>query len=190
MDKLFASIGHNLRRIADPSGRESNILFWPYAILVAALNYIAGALVAAPIMMETMQHMAEIVAEAQRRGAEHDPSPMPFDPAFMPDVSGIALPSAIILAASVALLFSAVARRLHDRDRTGLWGLMPLPFAALGIALTPYAFHGMAGGEPDPALFVGVMLSNLLNMAALIGLIVLLVGKGSPEANRFGPAPA
>jgi hypothetical protein len=35
-----------------------------------------------------------------------------------------------------------------------------------------------------------VMLSNLLNMAALIGLIVLLVGKGSPEANRFGPAPA
>jgi uncharacterized membrane protein YhaH (DUF805 family) len=190
MEKVFTSIGYNLRRIADPTGRESNPLFWPYAILIAALNYVAGAMAAAPMMIEMMQNMGRVFVDLQRRGARNEPPPLPFDTAFMPDMSAVVVPNAIILAASVVLLFSAVARRLHDRDRTGLWGLLPVPFAALGIALIPYAFGDLVGAPEVPAIFLALMLNNLLYLASLVLLIVLLVGKGTPDANRFGAPPA
>jgi uncharacterized membrane protein YhaH (DUF805 family) len=184
MDKFFASVGLNLRGIANWSGRESNIQFWPYAVLVAAIYYIAGSLVAAPVMNEMMQRLMQIVAEAER-GAP--PPTNPFE--LMPDMGALAVPQSIILAATVVLLFSAVARRLHDRDRTGLWGLMPVPFTAFGIAAMPFVFDSFASGAPEPGLFLAMMLNNFLSLGALIALIVLLVGKGTPGPNRFGPAP-
>jgi uncharacterized membrane protein YhaH (DUF805 family) len=184
MDKFFASIGHNLSRIVDPSGRESNILFWPYAILIAALNYIGGSLIAAPMMTEMFQRIMVMVAEAGTR----PPPTNPFE--IMPDMTELVVPQAAILAATIVLLFSAVARRLHDRDRTGLWGLMPVPFAAAALAFAPMMFDRMAeGGAPDPALFGALMLNNFAYLGSLIALIVLLVGKGTPGPNRFGPAP-
>ena len=183
LDKFFASIGHNLARIADISGRESNILFWPYAILVAALNYVAGHLVAAPVFNAMLQQMLRVFAEGGRPSRPVEP----FE--LMPDMSGLVVPHAIILAVTVILLFSAVARRLHDRDRTGLWGLMPLPFAILALALMPHAFAIFSGGEPDMSFFLGLMLNNLVYLAALLVLIVLLAGKGDKGPNRFGPAP-
>ena len=187
LDKFFASIGYNLSRIASPSGRESNILFWPYAVLVVALNYVAGSLIAAPIVTAMLENVVQIFeAASEGRGAP----PVPFDPAFMPDMSSLVVPHSIVLTLTVLALFSAVARRLHDRDRTGLWGLLPLPFAALGVALIPYAFSGIREAGPPPPVFFALMLNNLVYMAALIGLIVLLVGKGSEGPNRFGPAPA
>ena len=182
MNTFFESIAYNLSRLADPSGRESNIRFWPYAILVAGLNYLAGSFVAAPMMTAMMQQMAEVIGDV---GKGTRPPPEAFE--FMPDMSALVVPHSIILLVTVALLFSAVSRRLHDRDRSGFWGLMPLPFAILAIAMMPYVFDGLDAGRPDPGLFTALMLNSFVYMGLLLFLIVLLVGKGTDGPNRFGP---
>jgi len=42
MGAFFASLGLNLRRLFDFSGRETQIQFWPYAIAVYALATLAS----------------------------------------------------------------------------------------------------------------------------------------------------
>jgi uncharacterized membrane protein YhaH (DUF805 family) len=97
----------------------------------------------------------------------------------------------ITVAATVVLLAAAVARRLHDRNRRGYWGLLPLPFLAAGLALMPGIFERAAAGReiPDPRLFLALVLNNLVYLAALGFLIVLLAGPGTTGPNRFGPPP-
>jgi uncharacterized membrane protein YhaH (DUF805 family) len=188
--KLLESVRYNLARLADPSGRESLGRFWPYAILVGLLYFAAGMLAAIPALSRTMTNAMEIVVEAQKQGRDGAAQIRPFDPRLIPDMGSMAIPSAIILVLTAALLFGAVARRLHDRGRTGLWGLMPLPFYAFGLALLPRLFEGIrSGNPPNPRVFTALMLNNMLSLAALALLIMLLAGKGSEGPNRFGPPP-
>jgi uncharacterized membrane protein YhaH (DUF805 family) len=85
---------------------------------------------------------------------------------------------AVVAAILVALLAAAVNRRLHDRDRRGYWGLIPLPFLAAGMALMPEMSTNIA--------LIANFLAYLYGLALLV---YFLVGKGTPGPNRFGPPP-
>ena len=90
---------------------------------------------------------------------------------------------------SSALLAAAVARRLHDLDETGLWGLMPLPFLAIDIVGFPRALSYFAQQIADPWLFAGLFANNILYLATLGALLAMLSRDGVPGPNRHGPVP-
>jgi uncharacterized membrane protein YhaH (DUF805 family) len=194
--KLLASTGHNLRNIARFSGRESGAQFWPYAIIVVLL--VAGAIVAL-----LLPEMSQAMAKAARFAAEHpdqatiESAPGSFSitihgnhPELMPDFAMMSRGVAAITIVAVALLAAAVARRLHDRDRSGLWGVLPLPFLAFAIVMMPRIAANFAAGAPDFGLFFALFFNNLAYLVSLFVLIALLAGKATPGDNRFGREPA
>ena len=79
----------------------------------------------------------------------------------------------------VWLVLAAGVRRLHDRDRSGLWLLLfaVLPWALLGLGTLDR--HG-----PGEALATAVAAG-----LAAWGAIEMILRPGVPGANRFGPDP-
>lgn len=90
---------------------------------------------------------------------------------------------------SIALLAAAVVRRLHDSGRRGWWGLLPLPFFAIGMTAMVAIFGrtGLPSGEPELMPFALLFGNNVLYLAALAMLVVQLCRPSDPRANRFGP---
>jgi len=105
-------------------------------------------------------------------------------PEFVP-AGSIALYLVVTFGLAILLYAAAVVRRLHDRGKSGLWGLIPLPFTIYSSAQMPrmFAFVG-AGTQPDMTLFFSIFLSNLFYIIALIWLIVLLAGQSESEPNH------
>ena len=189
MRRIFASIRHNFAGLARFSGRDTRRLFWPYAIFLFLLSTFAGLVFGAFIMADMFVRMERYLI-AHPEGL---PPPAPGQPQLplelMPDLSGIKLPSMIMQILLVLLLAAAVARRLHDRDRTALWGLMPLPFMAIGMANMDSAF-ALASGQGPPTGFQALLIATSpLYWIALIALVVMLAGEGTKGPNRFGPEP-
>ena len=90
---------------------------------------------------------------------------------------------------TVALLAAAVARRLHDRDRSGLWGLAPLPFLSFGLVGMHYLMTSFSGPQqPDLGAFFFLFLNNITYLAILVTLVVQLASRGTEGENRFGPS--
>ena len=190
MRMIFASIRHNLACLARFSGRDTRRQFWPYAIFLFLLSTFVGLVLGAFIMADMFVRMERFMIahpEGLKPPAPGQPPQLP--PELMPDLSGMILPSMIVQIALVLLLAGAVVRRLHDRDRTGLWGLMPLPFMAIGIANMDSAFALASGRGPPTGLQALLMAASPLYWIALIALIVLLAGEGTSGPNRFGPEP-
>jgi len=149
----------HLKALTAFSGREPRGEFWPYVGLVIAASMIAMVLITVIFILSAND-------------------PLESDIAWV-----IALSIAVI-----ALLAAAVARRLHDRGLSGVWGLLPLPFLAFGFFQMHREFLAFGAGEPDTA-FDTVSASVLLYDISLIVLIILLVGRSNEGANRFGPNP-
>jgi uncharacterized membrane protein YhaH (DUF805 family) len=96
----------------------------------------------------------------------------------------------VLVVISMLLLAAAVARRLHDTGKSGLFGLMPVPFLAIGLYMMPGLFAGARRAQaPDMGLFFGIFLNNFIYLAMLLALIVLLAREGMKEPNRYGPEP-
>jgi uncharacterized membrane protein YhaH (DUF805 family) len=194
---IFASIRHNLAGLLRFSGRDSRASFWPYAVTVVLLDVAAMALLMVPEMLDSMARM-------QRFAVEHpelttvDSGPghysitiQGYHPELMPDMSLLFSGVAAIFVATLLLLAAAVARRLHDRNRSGAWGLLPVPFIAFSLATMPRLFAGIGSGEaPDMRLFGALFLSNALYLVSLALLVVLLAGERSKGPNRFGERAA
>lgn len=64
-------------------------------------------------------------------------------------------------------------RRLHDRNLSGWWLLIPLLMLFLWLA---------TGGK-------GSELSNILSFFMGVGFLIILLLPGTPGSNRFGPSP-
>ncbi len=166
---MLASIRHGFSNLCRFSGRDRRGRFWPFAGLVVIGGLIGMNLAILPIFTA-----AFVAADPFADGGSG------FRPFFWIMGAGTA--------AIVALLAAAVTRRLHDIGRSGLWGLPPAVFLAIGLALFPVLFEGaIAGDEATMFLFLPLFANNLAYMASLVMLVVFLCRAGQPDDNRYGP---
>ncbi len=188
---MLASLSYNLERLAHFRGRESRALFWPYAACVVVPLFVASLAVMVPELKASFDRMLRYAADhPDEATVSQGPGQISvtidgFHPELMPDLARIAIPLAVILAVAVVLLAAAVSRRLHDRDWSGLWGLLPLPFLGFGYHLFANVFGPGGAEEFDVMLFLGLLLNNALYVAALLLLIVQLAKPGTSEKNRY-----
>lgn len=150
-------------------GRDSRGQFWPYAGVVTALYLALGPAVLSPLIFPI------VAVETPGTDAE-----------FLNGVRRFLLANLMMFVLLVALFAAAVTRRLHDSGRSGVWGLLPLPFAIYSGVMFVRLISQFMGGEPDPALFFSVFASNMLYLAALAALIVMLALRSTPGQNRYG----
>jgi uncharacterized membrane protein YhaH (DUF805 family) len=192
---IFTSIRHNLANLLRFSGRESRALFWPYAVAVVVLDFVAMLGLMGPAMADSFARMQRFAA-AHPGQATVESGPGHYSisvhghhPELMPDMSFLSTSIGLIGLVNVVLLAAAVTRRLHDRCRRGWWGLLPLPFLGFASVMMPRMFAGFGRGHaPDMALFFAIFFNNLLYLASLLLLVILLVGDAAKGPNRFDAA--
>lgn len=162
---MLNAIPRNFSKLTDFTGRDRRGQFWPYAILVFLVAFIAIGVAMNLSMMGLLTGTAD----------------MPNIPLMIGGVGGVVL-------VAVALLAAAVTRRLHDTGKPGYWGVPPIVFLLIGLALFPILMNSvLANPNPPMALFLGLFLNNILYIVSLIGLVVLLLLDGAKTANRYGP---
>jgi len=185
------SLGGHFKRLFDFRGREDRASFWPYAALSMIITMIAGAVSFVPMMIRTMNAMQDFAAQHPDQATvtsgpgHYSISINGSYPELFPTGS-FALFGAITLGLALLLYAAAIVRRLHDTGKSGLWGLMPLPFI-LFSAIQMLGLFGSFGSAalPDMTLFFTIFLSNLLYLCAMIWLIVLLATASDPAPNRY-----
>jgi len=141
------------------------------------------------VSMERMQKFAAKhpeLATIQQGPGSYSISIQGNHPELMPDMGNMMGMMAIVFVIVVALFAAAVARRLHDRGKSGVWGLLPLPFIIFASVMMPKVF---AQNPPNMGLFFAIFINNMLYIASLIFLVVLLAGAGSKGENRYGIEP-
>lgn len=194
---MIKSLLHGLKGLVRFKGRDPRGLFWPYALVVIALAFVALGAVMLPEMNASFERMAKYVAENPESGSVsystsgaevtvegHHPELMPNFRAMFGGMLGVA-------GALFVLLAAAVTRRLHDVGRAGFWGFPPLVLLVSATLVFPWAMDAMgAGDSPDLRPFFLAFANNVLYLAALALLIVFLVMPGKKDANRYGPPPA
>ncbi|HKR25537.1 MAG TPA: DUF805 domain-containing protein, partial [Allosphingosinicella sp.] len=173
------------------SGRDTRAEFWPYAIFL----YFAATVVTWLIMMPEMVRMMQTLFQraAERAAMESEPTPQEIDALVrevMPNFEFLMIGSMVVQLLAILLLAAAVVRRLHDRDRAGYWGLLPLPCTLAAILLAPVSMEGFRGpAAAAPPLLFATFLNGMAYWVLLIILIVMLAREGTSGPNRFGPAP-
>ncbi|HEY0312420.1 MAG TPA: DUF805 domain-containing protein [Allosphingosinicella sp.] len=186
------SLGYNLARLFNFSGRETRRLFWPYAITVFVLTIIIDMLLFVPVMMQMMQRMAAYV-QAHPEGLPQPAAGQPpvLPPELFPDMRSVLMPMVAVSVAAMFLYAAAAVRRLHDCGRTAWWAALPVPFMAVGIALAPRAMDGVMHLDSAPSLWSTLgSLNSLVSWGIWILLIVFLASQSETGPNRFGEAPA
>jgi uncharacterized membrane protein YhaH (DUF805 family) len=188
--EIIYSLKYNILRLPVVSGRESGALFWPYAIAVF-LFAAAGTFAAmVPSMVSTFSKMqAFAIAHPEKARIESGPGHYSIQiegnhPELMPDMELMMRSMAPVILIAFILLAASVVRRLHDRDKSGLWGLLPVPFIAFSSWMMPKMFTDIE----NLSVFFAVFVSNALYLAGLGYLVFLLTGKSTKGPNRFGPA--
>jgi len=185
------SLGGHFKRLFDFKGREDRASFWPYAALSLIITMIVGAITFLPMMFRTMQSMQDFAAQHPDQATvtsgpgHYSVSINGNHPEFF-SVGSFGLFGAVTLGLAILLYAAAIVRRLHDSGKSGLCGLMPLPFL-LYSSVQVMSLFGSFGtaGPPDMTLFLSIFLSHLLYMATLIWLIVLLATASEPGPNRY-----
>jgi uncharacterized membrane protein YhaH (DUF805 family) len=202
MREIIAAILYNFRNLFRVTGRDPRAQFWPYAIFLFIVQSIISVILMIPVLFRIVSIPFEFIRQhPPKAGQPLNPADVKeFTQKMMQEVfsemrSVLTTVTPILTVIFVILIAAAVARRLHDRDKSGYWGLMPLPFTAFGLATMPMFFSAiLAQGYDDSKLLgiggslgIAVSLNNLLYWAAVIWLIVLLARQGSPGPNRYGP---
>ena len=187
----------NLKRLLQFRGRESRGRFWPYAALVVVLTFLvmgAGMTVSMAGVFEAAEQIAAEHPEdvTMTRGpGTYSVNISGHHPELMPDFGVFFGAMGVAVAVAAALLAAAVARRLHDSNRAGWWGLPPLVFLGVGVfGMSRLMSTMMAEVEPADAeilpLFGLIFINNVIYLAALGLLVVFLILPGSPGPNRYG----
>jgi uncharacterized membrane protein YhaH (DUF805 family) len=185
------TIWDHFKRLFDFSGREDRASFWPYAAVAFIIIMIVGMTVFVPMTGRSMYAMQQFAAQHPDQATvtsgpgHYSISVQGNHPEFMPTGS-VALYLAVTFGLSILLYAAAVVRRLHDRGKSGFWGLMPLPFIIYSSVQMPRMFATVgAANQPDMTLFFSIFFSNLLYIVTLIWLIVLLASPSDPAPNRY-----
>ena len=176
------SLLEHFKRLFDFSGHEDRASFWPYAAVAFVITMLVGMAVFVPMMSHAMQAMQQYAAQHPDQATvtsgpgQYSISIQGNHPEFMP-TGTLVLFLAVSFGLAILLYAAAVVRRLHDRGKSGLWGLMPLPFIIYSSIQMPRMFGSVGtGAQPDMVLFFSIFFSNLLYIVTLIWLIVLLAG--------------
>jgi uncharacterized membrane protein YhaH (DUF805 family) len=190
---MSATIGlrEHFAKLLDFKGREDSASFWPYAALVFGIIIVAGMAIFIPMMAHTMRAMQEFAAQHPDQASiasgpgQYSISVSGDHPQFLPGGAMVAF-LAVTFGLAFFLYAAAVVRRLHDRGKSGLWGLMPVPFILYSSVMMPIFFSSVgAGQEPDMTQFFSIFFSNMLYIVTLVALIVMLAGRSDPTHNRF-----
>jgi uncharacterized membrane protein YhaH (DUF805 family) len=190
---LLTSVRYNLARLVVFSGREGLALFWPYAAGVLVLLMVAMQAVILPSILDTMVRMQRFAAQHPDQATvtsgpgSYSISIRGDHPELMPDFHPFFGAVTVGVVAVIILLAAAVSRRLHDRGRTALWAVLPLPFLTFGLARFGSLFDGAKSGRPfDLPLFFLLFANNFVYLAMLAVLGWHLIRPSMPGPNRFG----
>ncbi|MDH7971173.1 DUF805 domain-containing protein [Sphingomonas sp. AR_OL41] len=188
----IVTLKDHFKKLFDLAGREDRASFWPYAAIAFALIMAAGMIIFVPMMSRALMAMQQFAAQHPDQATvtsgpgHYSISIEGNHPEFMP-AGPVALYLAVTFGLAILLYAAAVVRRLHDRGKSGFWGLMPLPFIIYSSVQMPRMFASFGtAGQPDMTVFFSIFLSNLLYIITLIWLIVLLAGASDPAPNRYG----
>ena len=187
-------IGNGLANLINFSGRTRRAAFWPYVAFVIFLYFTGVSSIMLPEMLASLEQMQRFAAEhPDQATVEQGPGSYSVTihghhPELMPDFSHIIFATVMSLVAIIFLLAAAVVRRLHDRGKSGAWGLMPIPFIVFASLVMPILFN--QEGTPNLGLFLALIFNNMLYLASLGYLIVLLCGASTKGKNRYGAEPA
>ncbi|NMN03093.1 MULTISPECIES: DUF805 domain-containing protein [unclassified Novosphingobium] len=188
------SIFDHFKKLFDFAGREDRASFWPYAAVAFIITMVAGMFFFVPVMTSSLQAMQQFAAQHPEQATitsgpgQYSISIQGNHPEFIPARS-IAYFLGVTFGLAILLYAAAVARRLHDRGKSGFWGLMPQPFIGYSSIQMPKIFASLGtGGQPDLTLFFSIFLSNLLYIVTLILLVILLSGPSDPASNRYSKA--
>lgn len=191
---MWAAIARGFRSVLRFSGRDTPGQFWPYAIFLFVTTQAVAASVMMPLMMRTTERVREFAAtHPDKVTMRSSPGQVSIEfrevpPGLLREFTAFFHGVAVVALIVVLLMTAAVARRLHDRNLSSLWGLMPLPFLVGGLVMMPAVMASATPhNAPDMRLFFALFANNLTYLATLGLLIVLLVGKSSEGENRFGP---
>lgn len=176
------------------SGRDTRGEFWPYVGAVIALTFVLNALLMGWVMNQIFADL-QAYAAAHPESVTTTVSPGSYSVSVNEGATGAPVPDftpffggmIVFVVLNIGLLAAAVSRRLHDRNKSALWGLMPVPFLLFGmIGMLLLMGPMMNGGTPDFSLFGLLFLNNLVYIVALVTLIVMLAQQGTQGPNRFG----
>lgn len=191
---MLGSIKYNLRHLLDFSGRDARQTFWYFVLFVYVANMGLSMIVTIPLMATMVSRM---VATAQTGDPEMVDQMMPTMMGdFIGPILWLSLVSAIFF---IVLLSAAFARRLHDSNLPGWWGLALLVLYLASLARIPSTIEAMKGflaiqpGE-NPMVHMQAFqrqigLSSLLGWVPMILFIILGVRKSTDGPNRYGVAP-
>lgn len=183
------SLFDHFKRLFDFAGREDRASFWPYAAVAFIIIMTAGMVIFVPMMSRSLHAMQQFAAEhpeqatVTRGPGQYSISVGGNHPEFMP-AGSMAVFLVVTFGLAILLYSAAVVRRLHDRRKSGFWGLIPLPFIIYSSIRMPGMFaSGGSGAQPDMTVFFSIFLSNLFYIITLIWLVVLLAGPSEPAPN-------
>lgn len=195
MKTYLANLRRHLTSLHRFSGRETVDQFWAWAGTVLAALFV-GFSVAGPYVMGDWLAKVDQFARENPQLATRSVGPghysvqiKGYHPELMPDLEAFLILTTILSAIVILLLAAALTRRLHDSGRSGLWGLLPLPFLLGGFWLMPQMF-GSRGAAPDMQLFFLLFVNNVVYLAAIALLVFFTTKSGTPGPNRYGPPPA
>jgi uncharacterized membrane protein YhaH (DUF805 family) len=187
---MSAKVGllEHFKRLTDFRGREDRASFWPYAALAFVIDMIAGMFIFLPMMLRAVAGMQRYAQEHPEQatvtsGPGHYSISIEGGNQSFFDAESMAAYLAVTFGLALILFAAAVTRRLHDRGKSGFWGLMPLPFIIYSSLVMPSAFA--MTGEPNMTLFFSIFFSNMLYLVALGWLIVMLAGPSDTAPNRY-----
>jgi uncharacterized membrane protein YhaH (DUF805 family) len=191
---MITSFGffEHFKKLASFTGRENRASFWPYAGLVFAIITIVALVMFVPMMARSMRAVQQYAVQHPDQATivsapgEYSISVQGTPRGLMPSGGFLAAYLGVTFGLAIVLYAAAVVRRLHDRGKSGAWGLMPLPFILYSSIQMPRVFGSLTKGTPpDIGLFFSIFFSNMLYIATLVALIVLLAGRGDPGPNRY-----
>lgn len=184
------SLGEHFKKLFDVTGREDRASFWPYAAVAFGIVMAVGMIVFIPIMLSSIGAMQEFSAQhPEQATVTHGPGSYSISTnGNHPDLMPV-FPMAVFLVVNFGLMIllyaAAMVRRLRDCGKSGLWGLMPLPFTVYSSVMMLQMFASFGSDtEPNMTLFFSIFFSNILYLVALIWLIVLLAGPSKPALDH------
>jgi uncharacterized membrane protein YhaH (DUF805 family) len=193
VNKIAAAIARGFKGLLRFSGRSSRTDFWSFAIFVFLIVF--------GIWMSVMSvEMSRALGEAHQYAGQH-PEDVTITtsatqysikvknppPGMGPDFGFLMKWLAGIAVFAIAMLAASVTRRLHDTNRTGFWGLLPIPFLFSGLWLMSGVFKDVGRtAEPDMSAFFLLFANNLIYLVCIGVLGFLLLRSGTAGDNRFG----